>query len=159
MTTVEQIIAAKANAAVFTIGPEASVYDAMKLMADKSIGALVVIENGAVAGIVTERDYARKIVLEQRTSQGTSIRDIMSSPVVSVGLGHTSDDCIRLMGEHRMRHLPVLQGDRVIGMVSIRDLLDDIVADRRFSVAELEAIVASRAATDADATEAAAGDR
>lgn len=149
MATVQELIAGKADASVYTIEPDASVYEAMKLMAEKHIGALIVMDNGAIAGIVTERDYARKIVLEQRTSHGTAARDIMSSPVVCVAPDQTSDDCIRLMGEHQLRHLPVVDGGRVIGMVSIRDLLDEIVADRRFSVAELEAIVRRRESTDA----------
>jgi len=141
MITVEQLLERRPDAAVFTVETTTTVFEAMKLMAEKHVGALLVVDSGRVAGILTERDYARKVVLERRTSQTTLARDIMSAPVVHVGPEKTSEDCIRLMGEHRIRHLPVMIGSRLVGMISMRDLIDEIIADRTVLVDEIEAAV------------------
>ncbi len=138
MQTVAEIIKAKPSATVHTTTPATSVYEAMKLMAERRIGALLVMDGNDIAGIMTERDYARKIALKSRTSKRTAVRDIMSSPVISVTPQQTSDDCMALMAQHQFRHLPVVENGRVMGMVSIRDLVDEIVADRRLLVNELE---------------------
>ncbi|MEM5435743.1 CBS domain-containing protein [Paraburkholderia diazotrophica] len=138
MTSVAQVLKSKPNQDVYTIEASDSVYNAIKLMAEKQIGALIVKENGSIAGIVTERDYARKIVLMDRSSKTTAVRDIMSSAVRFVTLEQTTDQCMALMTERRMRHLPVLEGDNLIGMVSIGDLVKNIIAEQQFTIQQLE---------------------
>ncbi|MEM5344595.1 CBS domain-containing protein [Paraburkholderia azotifigens] len=138
MTSVAQVLKSKPNQDVYTIEAADSVYEAVKLMAEKQIGALIVKENGAIAGIVTERDYARKIVLMDRSSKTTPVRDIMSSAVRFVRPEQTTDECMALMTERRMRHLPVLENDQLIGMVSIGDLVKNIIAEQQFTIQQLE---------------------
>ena len=138
MTSVAQLLKSKPNQDVYTIEASDSVYDAIKLMADKQIGALIVKENGAIAGIVTERDYARKVVLMDRSSKTTPVRDIMSSAVRFVRPDQTTDECMALMTERRMRHLPVLENDQLVGMVSIGDLVKAIIAEQQFTIQQLE---------------------
>lgn len=138
MTSVAQVLKSKPNQDVYTIEASDSVYNAIKLMAEKQIGALIVEENGSIAGIVTERDYARKIVLKDRSSKTTAVRDIMSSAVRFVTLEQTTDQCMALMTERRMRHLPVMDGDKLIGMVSIGDLVKNIIAEQQFTIQQLE---------------------
>lgn len=138
MTTVAQIIAAKPSPATYTISPEASVFEAIRLMADKDIGALVVTENDAVIGVITERDYARKIVLLSRSSKETRVREAMTSPVMTVRPGQSNEECMALMTEKRVRHLPVVDNGRLLGIVSIGDLVKDIIAEQRFMIEQLE---------------------
>jgi len=138
MTTVAQILGTKADRTVHTIAPTASVYEAVRLMADRNIGALVVVEHGQVVGIVSERDYARKIVLMARASKDTPLSEIMSSPVMYVRPEQTSDDCMALMTENRLRHLPVMQGDRLVGLVSIGDLVKATISEQQFIIEQLE---------------------
>ena len=122
MRTVRQLLEAKAPE-VFAIGPVAPVIDAIRLMAEKRIGALLVMQAGKLAGIVSERDYARKIVLQGRSSRDTPVRDIMTADVVSIGLDDTTDRCMQLVTDRRIRHLPVLDGGRLLAFVSIGDLV------------------------------------
>ena len=122
MRTVRQLLEAKAPE-VFAIGPDAPVIDAIRLMAEKRIGALLVMQAGKLAGIVSERDYARKIVLQGRSSRDTPVRDIMTADVVSIGLDDTTDRCMQLVTDRRIRHLPVLDGGRLLAFVSIGDLV------------------------------------
>ena len=138
MTTVAQILGTKADRTVHTIAPTASVYEAVKVMADRNVGALVVVEHGQVVGIVSERDYARKVVLLARSSQDTPLSEIMSSPVMYVRPEQTSDDCMALMTENRLRHLPVMQGDRLVGLVSIGDLVKATISEQQFIIEQLE---------------------
>ncbi|MFM0594335.1 MULTISPECIES: CBS domain-containing protein [Burkholderiaceae] len=139
MTSVAQLLKTKPdNTVVFTVGADDSVYDAIKLMAEKGIGALVVTDGDSIAGIVTERDYARKVVLMDRSSKATPVRDIMSKAVRFVRPDQTTDDCMALMTERRMRHLPVIENDRLIGMVSIGDLVKNIIAEQQFTIQQLE---------------------
>ena len=139
MTSVAQVLKSKPTQEVYTIEASDSVYNAIKLMAEKQIGALIVKENGAIAGIVTERDYARKIVLMDRSSKTTPVRDIMSSAVRFVRPDQTTDECMALMTERRMRHLPVLDNEeQLIGMVSIGDLVKTIIAEQQFTIQQLE---------------------
>jgi CBS domain-containing protein len=138
MTTVAQILGTKADRTVHTIAPTASVYEAVRLMADRNIGALVVVERGQVVGIVSERDYARKIVLMARASKDTPLSEIMSSPVMYVQPDQTSEECMALMTENRLRHLPVMDGGRLIGLVSIGDLVKATIAEQRFIIDQLE---------------------
>jgi CBS domain-containing protein len=138
MTTVAHILNSKSDHTVFTIAPTASVFDAVKLMADKSIGALVVMEGGKVVGIITERDYARKIVLMARSSKETAVREIMTTSVIYVGPDHTSEDCMVLMTEHRVRHFPVIDAGKLLGLISIGDLVKDIISEQKFIIQQLE---------------------
>jgi CBS domain-containing protein len=114
------------------------VFDAIKLMADKNIGALLVMEGEGVAGIITERDYARKIVLMSRSSKETPVREIMTSAVMYVRPDQTSEECMVLMTENRLRHLPVIDDGRLLGIISIGDLVKDIIAEQRFTIEQLE---------------------
>lgn len=112
---------------VLSIGPDASVYDAIALMAENSIGALLVVSNGVLVGIMSERDYARKVVLQSRSSKDTQVRDIMSTPVITVSPAHTVEECMRLMTDKRIRHLPVVDGAAIAGIVSIGDLVRSMI--------------------------------
>jgi len=137
MTAVAHILKAKPDQTVYKIAPVASVFDAVRLMADKGIGALLVMEGETIVGIITERDYARKIVLMGRSSKETPVREIMTSPVMYVRLDQTSDECMALMTENRLRHLPVMDGRTLIGVVSIGDLVKDIIAEQSIVIEHL----------------------
>jgi CBS domain-containing protein len=138
MKIVAHILNSKPEQTVHTITPAASVFDAVKQMAEKSIGALVVIEGEKVVGIITERDYARKIILMARSSKETPVRDIMTSSVMYVRPDQTSEECMVLMTENRLRHLPVLDGGKLIGLISIGDLVKDIISEQKFIIQQLE---------------------
>jgi len=138
MKTAAEILKSKAKQAVHSIAPGDSVFDAVKLMADKNIGALLVMEADRIAGIVTERDYARKIVLMSRSSKETPVREIMTAEVMYVHPGQTSDECMVLMTENRLRHLPVIDGDKLLGLISIGDLVKSIISEQRFTIEQLE---------------------
>jgi len=131
MRRVSDILAAKASQEIYTIGPDETVYQAIRAMEKNAVGALLVMQDSALVGLITERDYARKIAVRSRQSRKTPVRAIMSAPVIHVTPEHTSDDCLLLMAHHQFRHLPVLRGSTPVGMVSIRDLVDEIIADRR----------------------------
>ena len=137
MRTVRQLLEAKAPE-VFAIGPDAPVIDAIRLMAEKRIGALLVMQAGNLAGIVSERDYARKIVLQGRSSHDTPVRDIMTADVVSIGLDDTTDRCMQLVTDRRIRHLPVLDGGSVLGVVSIGDLVKAVIEDQQLELDQLQ---------------------
>ena len=138
MKTAAEILKSKAKQAVHTIAPDDSVLDAVKLMADKDIGALLVMDADRIAGIITERDYARKIVLMSRSSKETPVREIMTSAVMYVRPGQTSEECMVLMTENRLRHLPVIDGDKLLGLISIGDLVKSIISEQRFTIEQLE---------------------
>ena len=138
MKTAANLLKSKAHQSVHAVAPGASVFDALKLMADKNIGALLVMEGEEVAGIITERDYARKIVLMSRSSKQTPVREIMTSAVMYVRPDQTSEECMVLMTENRLRHLPVIDGGRLLGIISIGDLVKDIIAEQRFTIEQLE---------------------
>ena len=138
MTTVAEILKAKPIRSVYTIEATASVFDAVKLMAEANVGALVVLQHNQVVGIVSERDCARKVILPARSPTDTSVHQIMSAPVLVVRLERTSDECMALMTENRLRHLPVMDGARLLGIVSIGDLVKQVVADQRFVIEQLE---------------------
>ena len=142
MRTVRHLLEAKAPE-VFAIGPDAPVLDAIKLMADKRIGALLVMEAGRLVGVVSERDYARKVVLQGRSSKDTPVRDIMTAQVVSVGLQHSVDHCMQVVTERRIRHLPVLDGDAVLGVVSIGDLVKAVIEEQQQEIHHLHQYIAS----------------
>jgi len=136
--TAANILKSKPDQTVHTITPTASVFDAVKLMAEKNIGALLVLEGENVVGIITERDYARKIVLMARSSKETPVRDVMTSSVMYVRPDQTSEECMVLMTENRLRHLPVMNGDKLIGLISIGDLVKDIISEQKFIIQQLE---------------------
>lgn len=142
MRTVRQLLEAKAPE-VFAIGPDAPVIDAIRLMADKHIGALLVMEAGRLVGILSERDYARKVVLQGRSSKDTPVRAIMTPDVVTVRLTDTSDRCMQVVTEKRIRHLPVLEGDAVLGVVSIGDLVKAVIEDQQVELDQLQRYIAS----------------
>jgi CBS domain-containing protein len=142
MTTAAQIINSKPDKTIYTTTPAASVFDAVKLMAEKSIGALVVMEGETVVGLITERDYARKIVLMARSSKETPVRDIMTSPVMYVRPDQTSEECMVLMTENRVRHLPVMDKDKLSGLISIGDLVKDVISEQKFIIQQLEHYIA-----------------
>jgi CBS domain-containing protein len=138
MQTVAHILQTKKNRTVYTIPPTSRVLDAIKLMAEKSIGALLVVEGGQIVGIVTERDYARKVVLLGRSSNDTSVSAIMTSSVMYVRPDQTNEQCMALMTENRLRHLPVMDNGQLIGLISIGDLVKDIISEQQFIIQQLE---------------------
>src|SRR6516165_3146986 len=123
---------------VWTVGPNATVFDALAKMAEKDVGSLVVMEDEKLIGIITERHYSRKVILKGKTSPTTLVRDIMDANVVHVRPDQTVELCMTLMTEKRVRHLPVVEGDKVIGIVSIGDLLKTIISKQKFVIDELE---------------------
>lgn len=142
MRTVRQLLETK-SPEVYSIGPDAPVIDAIRLMAERRIGALLVMEGARLAGILSERDYARKIVLQGRSSKDTPVRDIMTTQVVTVGPHDTTDQCMQLMTESRIRHLPVLENHGVVGVVSIGDLVKAVIEAQRQELDHLQRYIAS----------------
>jgi len=138
MKTAAEVLKTKPHSTVYTIAPTASVFDAVRLMADKDIGALLVTEGPKIAGIITERDYARKIALMSRSSRETPVREIMTAAVMYVRPDQSSDECMALMTENRVRHLPVMEGGQLLGLISIGDLVKDIISEQRFTIQQLE---------------------
>ena len=141
MTTVRDLLKYK-PAQLWTIGPEATVYEALKLMCEKDIGALPVVDNsGQLAGIFTERDYARKVMLQGRTSRDTRINEVDTSPVYTVQPGESIEKCMALMTELRIRHLPVVDKGRLTGIVSIGDVVRSIMEEQQVFIHDLEAYI------------------
>ncbi len=139
MTAVADILKSKAYQTVHAIGPNDSVFEALQRMADKGIGALLVMEGEEIVGILTERDYARKIVLKGRTSALTLVRDVMTTSVMFVKPTQTSEECMALMTDNRLRHLPVVDDDgKLAGLISIGDLVKDIISEQKFVIEQLE---------------------
>ena len=137
MKTVKEVLAAK-GAAVTTISPDASVLSALISMAENEIGALIVLENDRVVGIISERDYARKVVLKGKFSENTPVREIMSAPPLVVNPGQSVEECMALMTNKRFRHLPVLDDGRLVGIVSIGALDKNIISDQKFLIQDLK---------------------
>lgn len=138
MTAVADILKSKADPIVHAVKPDDSVFDALQRMADNGIGALLVMEGEAIIGIVTERDYARKIALKGRTSALTLVRDVMTTSVLFVKPAQTSEECMALMTNNRVRHLPVVDDGKLLGLVSIGDLVKDIISEQKFTIEQLE---------------------
>ena len=138
MNAIGTILKSKADQNVYSIRPDASVFEAVHLMALKNIGALLVMENDRIVGIVSERDYARKIVLLARSSRDTSLRDIMTTSVMYVRPDQTCEECMALMTENRLRHMPVLLDGNLIGLVSIGDLVKHIISEQKFVIEQME---------------------
>ena len=138
MTAVADILKSKSDNTVHAIAPGDSVLDALQRMAEKRIGALLVMEGETIVGIVTERDYARKIALMGRSSLNTLVRDVMTQNVMYVEPTQTSEECMALMTDNRLRHLPVVDNGRLLGLVSIGDLVKDIMSQQQFVIKQLE---------------------
>ena len=141
-SAVAQVLKSKPDQTIYTITPAALVFDAVKLMAEKNVGALIVIEGEKIVGLITERDYARKIVLMARSSKETPVGDIMTSQVMYVRPDQTSEECMALMTENRLRHLPVMDKGKLAGVVSIGDLVKDVISEQKFIIQQLEHYIA-----------------
>lgn len=137
MTTVREILRSKGEE-VWSVAPDTSVYAALELMAEKDVGAVLVLERSRVVGIFSERDYARNVVLKGRASRGTNVREVMSSRVLYVHPDQTIDDCMSVMTRKHIRHLPVLEAERLIGIVSVGDVVKQVIADREYDIRQLE---------------------
>jgi CBS domain-containing protein len=140
MKTVKQILDTKGDQ-VWSIMPDQSVFEALKQMGEKEIGALAVMEGEKLIGIISERDYARKVILKGRTSRDTLVKEIMTAPVIATHLAQTVEECMELMTEKRIRHLPVVEQNRLIGMVSIGDLVKSIIDEQKFMIEQLETYI------------------
>ncbi len=138
MKSVTNILKSKPDQAVYKIAPGDSVFDALRLMADRNIGALLVVEEGKIVGILTERDYARKVILMDRSSKQTAVGEIMTSSVMYVRPDQTNEECMALMTDNRLRHLPVIDNGRLLGVVSIGDLVKDIISEQQFIIEQLQ---------------------
>ena len=140
MKTVAQLLKLKAkqNQQVHTIAPDQKVLEALKVMAEKNVGALPVMENGQVVGVISERDYARKVVLQGRSSEGTSVSEIMSTPVLTVDSHQSIDTCMGLMTDRHLRHLPVVEDGKLLGLLSIGDLVKEAIAEQADLIQQLE---------------------
>jgi CBS domain-containing protein len=142
MKRVKDILAVK-GPAIYSIAPEVSVYDAMKLMADKGIGALLVMEGEKLVGVISERDYARKVILLGRSSRSTQVKEIMTGHVLYAQPQQNIEECMAIMTEKRVRHLPVLDEGKVMGVISIGDLVKSIITEQKFIIEQLEKYITS----------------
>lgn len=140
MTTVKQLLDAKGHA-VWTIAPDASVFQAIQTMAEREVGALAVMDGDTLAGIVSERDYARKVILQGHSSQAIRVATIMTRDVITARLDDTVETCMAVMTERRIRHLPVVDEGRTVGMISIGDLVRAVIAEQQFVIRQLESYV------------------
>jgi CBS domain-containing protein len=141
--TVRSMLKSKGGG-VYWIAPDSTVFDAIAMMAEKRVGALLVMANGKLLGIMSERDYARKVFLQGRHSKETAVQDIMTSPVITVTPDTRVHECMRLVTEHRIRHLPVVEGDRVVGMISIGDLVNTIISSQAETIRHLSDYISGK---------------
>ena len=142
MRPVRQLLGSK-TPEIFAVSPDASVLDAIKLMAEKGVGAVLAMQGARLCGIVSERDYARKVVLQGRSSSNTPVRDIMTAKVVTVRPDDSVDHCMQVVTEHRIRHLPVAEGDAIVGVISIGDLVKAVIEDQKVELDQLQRYIAS----------------
>ena len=143
MTTVQRLLEHKGHT-VWSIPPDASVFEAVQLMADKRVGALMVVDRNELVGVISERDYAREIILKDRVSRDTLVRTIMTQRVLYVRPQQTLEECMALMTEKHLRHLPVLDDGRLVGVVSMRDVVKDLIAEKEFLIEQLENYITDR---------------
>jgi CBS domain-containing protein len=143
METVRSMLRHKGSD-IFWVTPEATVYEAVAMMADKSVGALLVLSGGKLTGIVSERDYARKVILKGKHSHEMQVKEIMTSPVFTVSPGHSLEDCMRVITAHRIRHLPVMDGDALVGMISIGDVVRSIISAQAHAIDQLSGYIEGR---------------
>ncbi len=141
--TVRSVLKTKGSM-VWSVDPDATVFEALLLLAEHDVGALVVLSGGDLVGIFSERDYARKVILQGKSSKETLVREIMSGDVVTVTLAHTVDECLWIMTSHRIRHLPVLDGGRLAGVVSIGDLVNSIISAQKETIQQLSSYIAGQ---------------
>jgi CBS domain-containing protein len=142
MKNLKQLLSAKGGQ-VHSIRPDAKVFEALQLMAQKDVGALVVVDGSRLAGILSERDYARKVILHGKSSQDITVREIMTADVVRVDPERTVEECMSLMTQRRVRHLPVCEGDKLVGLVSIGDLVKEVIAEQEQTIKQLESYIHS----------------
>ena len=142
MTILKMLLEGKGGK-VWSVHPDDTVLDAIKLLAEKDIGALIVVKDDKPVGIFTERDYARNVYLKGRSSLDTAVRDIMVAPVICVSPNQTIEECMAVMTARHFRHLPVMDGDELVGMVSIGDLVKSVIADQQFTIEQLEQYIFS----------------
>lgn len=143
MITVSQLLQEKGHD-VWSVTPDSTVFDALEIMADKNVGALLVVEGERLVGIFSERDYARKVILKGKASKATPVREIMTSVVACVGPHHSIEECMALMTAKRVRHLPVLEDDRLVGVISIGDVVKTIISEKEFIIEQLEHYITGR---------------
>jgi len=141
--TIESVLKLKGRQ-VLSVAPGATVYEAIEMMSEKGVGALVVMSESKLAGIISERDYARKVILKDRSSKQTEVREIMTSAVITVRPGDTVEECMRIITEHHIRHLPVMDRDRVVGMISIGDLVNWIITAHEETIGHLQSYIAGQ---------------
>jgi len=141
MTTIRQILAGKPD--IYSIDPDATVLDALRLLEQKNIGALLVMRGSALLGIFSERDYARRMILHGRSSKETKVREVMTSDVFVIAPDTTSGECMVHMTDRHIRHLPVVEGGRIVGVISIGDVVRSVIDDLRFTVRQLEGYIRS----------------
>jgi CBS domain-containing protein len=146
MKNAADILQSKPNTTVHSVTPSTSMFEAIKLMAEKNIGALLVVEGETIRGIVSERDYARKIILAGKSSRETPVGDVMTSPVMYVGPTASTQECMALMTDRRLRHLPVMADGKLLGMISIGDLVKDIISEQSFMIEQLQHYISGRPA-------------
>ena len=130
-------------ASVYQVAPDVMVFDGLKLLAEYGVGAMVVMDQGRLVGVLSERDYTRKVALQGRNSRETPIADIMTRDVITVTPQTGTHTCMAIMSQKKIRHLPVVEGDKVLGMISIRDIMDDIIADQEQTIAQLQSYISS----------------
>lgn len=143
MKTIKQLLSEK-GANIYSISPDATVYQALQLLAEKDIGALLVIEDESVVGIISERDYARKVILSGKSSKDTYVKDIMTPDVICINLAQSVEECMAIMTQKHIRHLPVLEGSRLMGVISIGDVVKSIITEQGFLIDHLVSYITGR---------------